>query len=334
MPEGPLVLVTGATGFIGRHLCPGLLAKGYRVRAAHRGPRPEGAGIEWIQVGEIGPDTDWTAALAGATHVVHLASLAHQVGVEGEAIRRRFQAVNVDGTRRLLEAVVQAGIPGRTVFVSSIGAVSGMTEVPVSEDTPCHPDSDYGRSKLEAEGLIREILGPAGRSWTILRPTLVYGPGNPGNMARLQRLVRLGLPLPLKGLRNRRSFVYVGNLVDGLLHCLEHPGAEGRAILLHDGRAVSTPELLRLVGQASGRPVRLFACPYPLLKGLARLGDLVHRLAGRSVGLDTYSLERLAGSLAVEASAAYARLQWNPPFTVEEGLRSTFEAESMGRRMP
>ena len=334
MPEAPLVLVTGATGFIGRHLCPALAARGYRVRATFRGPRPEAPGVEWCPVGEIGPETDWSEALAGVTHVVHLASLAHQVGVEGEEVRRRFQAVNVEGTRRLLEAVAACRLPGRTLFVSSIGAVSGMQEEPVTGEGPCRPDSDYGRSKLEAEGLVRQILGGAGRSWTILRPTLVYGPGNPGNMARLLRLVRLGVPLPLKGIRNRRSFVYVGNVVDAILHCLEHPAAEGRAILLHDGRPVSTPDLLRALGEASGRRVRLFACPAPLLRGLARVGDLVHRLAGRSVGLDTYSLDRLVGSLSVDTASDYERLGWAPPFTLEEGLHRTFAAEAQGRPVP
>ena len=329
MPEAPLVLVTGATGFVGRHLCPELIARGFRVRAAFRG---EGhldlPGVSWVRVGDVGPSTDWTEALHGVSHVIHLASLAHQVGEEGEAIRQRFRQINVEGTRRLAEAAAIARLPGRFCFVSSIGAVTTFSEVPVSENTPCAPDSDYGRSKLEAEEAVKEVLGQAGVSWTIVRPTLVYGPGNPGNMARLLRLIRTGLPLPLSGIQNRRSFVFVSNLADALIHALGHPAAEGKALLVHDGRAISTPELLRMLGKASGRRVRLFPCPMALLHALARAGDLVHWIAGRSIGLDTYSVDRLTGSLAVDSEAVYAELGWKPPVSMEEGLCRTFAAEA------
>jgi nucleoside-diphosphate-sugar epimerase len=146
-------------------------------------------------------------------------------------------------------------------------------------------------------------------------------------MARLLRLIRFGVPLPLGGIRNRRSFVFVGNLVDALIRCLDHPGAEGEILAINDGMAVSTPELVRVIGRVSGQKVRIFPFPMALLRLLARLGDLPKAIFGRSVGLDTYSLDRLTGSHAVDARKTFEKLQWQPPHTMEEGLALTLSAE-------
>jgi nucleoside-diphosphate-sugar epimerase len=324
MPELPLILVTGATGFVGRHLCEELVRRRLRVRGAHRGRHPEQPLVEWVNVGELGPGTDWGPALQGVTHVIHLAALAHQVGLNAEDLRRDFQRINVEATGGLLEQVAAAHIPGRFCFVSSSGAVCTLSEALITDETPCSPEGPYGQSKRAGEELVRETLHRAGQSWAILRPTLVYGPGNPGNMARLLRLVRTGLPLPLGALQNRRSFVFVGNLVDALIHCLDHPGAHEQVLAINDGEILSTPQLIRRIGHATGVKVRLFPVPMGLLRALARLGDLTRSLFGRSFGLDSYSLERLAGSHAVETGPTFAKVHWKPPFSMDEGLQMTF----------
>jgi nucleoside-diphosphate-sugar epimerase len=281
------------------------------------------ASVEWVYVGEIGPETNWSLVLVDVTHVIHLAALAHQIGTEGKEICLAFQRINVEGTRRLLDEFVSMNVPGRFCYVSSSGAVCSHSESLITDHTPCHPDSAYGRSKLAAEQLVLGLLNQPKRSWTIIRPALVYGPDNPGNMARLFWLIRTGLPLPLGSIHNRRSFVFVDNLVDALIHCLDHPGAERQILSVNDGEIVSTCELLRLMARASGRRVRIFKLPIALLRILARLGDLMKLLFRRSVWLDTYSLERLVGSHAVEMGSTYAKIQWRPPFTLEEGLRIT-----------
>lgn len=322
-----LVLVTGATGFVGRHLCSELVKRGFLVRGTYRNRRPDLKEVEWVDIGNIGPETDWTSALTGVTHVIHLAALAHQVGVENEGIHRAFQRINVEGTRGLLKAVASIRLPGRFCHVSSSGVVCAITDDLITEDSSCRPDNIYGQSKLQAEQLVQALLRPSGSHWAIIRPTLVYGPGNPGNMARLLRLIRFGVPLPLGGIRNRRSFVFVGNLVDALIRCLDHPGAEDEILTISDGINVSTPDLVRMIGLVSGQRVRIFRFPMMLLRLLARCGDVPKAIFGRSVGLDSYSLDRLTGSHAVDARRTFEKLRWQPPHTMEEGLALTLSAE-------
>lgn len=326
MSESPLILVTGATGFIGRHLCNELIQRGYRVRGCHRGRYPEIQGVEWFELGDIGPDTEWERALDKVTHVLHLASLAHQVGVDGDEIRQRLLRINVEGTRQLVKYLASAKVKKKFFYVSSSGAVCTQSDTLITDETPCSPDSDYGNSKLAAEFVIKEILSEGLVPWVIVRPSLVYGPGNPGNMARLLRLIKTDIPLPLGSIRNRRSLLYVGNLVDALIHILEHQGATGQILAINDGEPISTPDLLRILGKVSGRRVRIVNMPVVILRIIALVGDLPKAILGHSVGLDTYSLDRLVGSHAVDIASTYKKIKWCPPYSMEEGLRITFNS--------
>lgn len=320
------VLVTGATGFVGRHLCPVLTQRGYRVRGAVRREPPSSfpTEVEWCRVGEIGPETDWAAALEGVQYVVHLAALAHQIGEEKS--EEDYRRVNTAGTARLSDSVKKATAVQRLLFVSSIGAVCTLSSSPVSESAACCPESPYGRSKHAAELAVQERLNTGLPDWCILRPTLVYGAENPGNMLRLLRLLRTGLPLPFGAIQNRRSFVYVGNLADTIEKCLQHPGAARRVFHVDDGAPFSTPGLLRLLGKASGRRVRLWPLPNWGLRALGLAGDMLRSISGRSLGIDTYSIERLTGSLEVDSSAIRNAIGWQPPYTPERGFQETFRA--------
>ena len=327
MSKPPLILVTGATGFIGRHLCNELVNRGYFVRGCYRGRHPEIQGVEWCELGDIGPDTQWEGPLNNITHVIHLASLAHQVGVDGEEIRQCFHRINVEGTKRLVDYLASAKVKKKFYYVSSSGAVCSQSEALITDQTPCHPDSDYGRSKLAAELVIKENLADGSVPWVIVRPSLVYGPGNPGNMGRLLRLILTGVPLPLGRIHNRRSLLYVGNLVDALIHILENQGAIGQILSINDGEPISTPDLLRTLGKVSGHRVRIMNMPIAILRVMALVGDLLKAILGRSIGLDTYSLDRLVGSHAVDAESTFKKIQWCPPYSTEEGLRLTFHNE-------
>ena len=181
----------------------------------------------------------------------------------------------------------------------------------IREDSPTRPHTPYGRSKLEAEEGLARLRAEAGLKATILRPPLVYGPGNPGNMARLMRLIRSGLPLPLASLRNRRSLLYVGNLTDALLRCAGSPAAVGATWLVADSRDLSTPELVRQLARAMGLPARLLPFPPGAL-----------RLLGRALGRQA-DVERLAGSLWLDCTRIRRELGWSAPVPVEEGLRLT-----------
>jgi len=274
------VLVTGANGFIGRALGAALEARGTPWRAATR-----------ATVGEIGPQTDWRGALEGCDRVVHLANLAHAGGVPEATLR----AVNVEGTRRLAAQAAQLGVR-RVVYVSSVKAAE--------------PDDAYGEAKRAAEGVLGAI---SDLETVVLRPPLVYGPGVRANFLALLRAVDREWPLPLATVRNRRSLVYVGNLADAILRCLEAPEAAGRSYCVTDGEPISTPELVRALARALGRRARLFALP-------PRLLELLGALAGRGA-----SVKRLTRSLAVDDAPIRAELSWRPPFAFDEGMRRTAE---------
>ena len=322
------VLVTGATGFIGNHLCRALLQQGFKVRATCREHPPSPTDVEWIQVKDIAEQRDWSQALQGIDHVIHLAGLAHRIGAEEEKAKGAFYRVNTEGTRHLLTAIARHPIAGRFVFISSIKVYGSFTPHVLTEQTPCRPDTEYGDSKLQAEALLATLLDPTKVDWCVIRPCLVYGPGNLGNMARLIRLVRLGLPVPLGGIKNRKSFIYVGNLVNAILFCLLHASASRHTYLLSDGPMVSTPDLYRMLAEAISRRPRLLQVPEKWLWRIARVGDRLGALLGRSVGWDSYAVERLCGSLAVAPSSLVTEAGWKPPFTMEQGLACTIRGEN------
>lgn len=317
------ILVTGATGFVGKHLCRYLSKQGSTVRAAVRKSLPEGfPAQESIRIGEIGPDTDWRAAVDGIDYVVHLAALAHQIGKNVPAAD--FFRINTQGTESLARAVKSSQVK-RLIFISSIGAVCSMANEVVTSETPCRPDTEYGRSKLEAEEKVRGILSQGSPDWCIIRPTLIYGPENPGNMQRLLRLIQTGLPLPLGSIINRRTFLYIENLLSAIGVALEHPSASRGTFLLADEEIFTTPELLRALGKSSAKRVKLIPFPSSGLRMIGRVGDLVRKITGRSAGLDTYSVDRLLGSLEVDASSFRKGVGWSQPIAATEGLKRTVD---------
>lgn len=246
------ILVTGAGGFIGSHLCPALAAAGHELRAS-----AEGCGA-----------------------VVHLANIAH-TGASAAELHR----VNVEGTIAQAQAALAAGAP-RFVYLSSIKAAQR--------------DDAYGRAKSIAE---QALLQMEGLEAVILRPPLVYGPRVKANFLALMRAIDRGWPLPLGSIRNRRSLVYVGNLVDAIIRCLDGP-AQGKTFAVSDGAPVTTPELCRAIGHALGRPPRLFPFP-PALLSFAP------------------GMQRLVQSQEADDAAIRAELSWRPPFTFEQGLQFT-----------
>ena len=280
--------------------------------------------VEWIDIGEIGPDTEWSIALERVNCVIHLAGLAHQIGKLGKKQSDDFMRVNAEGTRRLAKAISSSSSVTRLVYLSSVGAVKSVSEMVITDQTPCEPDAGYGQSKRAAERGVEEFLRESRADWCIIRAPLVYGPGNPGNMARLLKIMSTAVPLPFTAIRNRRSFVFVGNLVDVLERCAFHPGASRRVFFISDGEIVSTPELVRRLSKHAGKPTRVFPLPIGILKGLGIVGDVASRLLGRSVGLDSYSIDRLIGSLVVDISSLQQAIGWQPPFTMDQGLAYTF----------
>ncbi len=302
------ILVTGASGFIGSALCAQLSAEGHAVRAAVRSRDRAPAGAEVRVTGEIDGSTDWGDALQGVAAVVHLAARAHVLRESAADPLAEFRRVNTGGTLNLARQAAGRGVR-RFVYASSVG-VNGerTTTKPFDEADAPRPAEPYAVSKWEAEQGLEAV---AGLERVVVRPPLVYGPGCRGNFLRLLQLARSGVPLPLASVRNRRSLVFLGNLLDALSACVTHPAAAGQTFLVCDDKAASTPELLHLIARAMDRPVHLFPAPHALL----RLGA---GLAGRRSEMD-----KLTASLVVDASKIRERLGWRPRFTLEQGLAAT-----------
>ena len=305
------VLVTGATGFIGPAVVEELQRAGHQVRVALRRYMPPLPDIEYTITGGIGPTTDWRPALAGVRAVVHLAARAHVADGDPSSLAR-FREVNSLGTKRLAEAAADAGVR-RFVFLSSVKAMAERSPPgrPLTEADPAHPEDAYGMSKREGEMAVVAVGERSGMETAILRAPLVYGPGVKGNFLRLLRLVDRGIPLPFGAVANRRSLVARINLARALRLCVERNEAAGRIFLVADGEDLSTPELVRRLARALGRPARLVAVPPSLLRATASL-------FGR-----TGEMARLTGDLAVDGSLLRDRLGWRPAASVDEALAET-----------
>ncbi len=306
------VLVTGADGFVGRHLVARLAEAGHTVLAGVRSGRkpaayPEAADVQPVVVGDIGPQTDWEHALSGVQTVVHLAARAHVLSDTETDPLAAFRRVNCEGTVRLARQAARAGV-GRFVYLSSIAVHGDRSPAPLRESDPPAPQSPYGMSKWEAEQGLRACLAGTGTEWTIIRPPLVYGPDAPGNFASLVRVLSRGWPLPLGRVRNRRSLVFVGNLADLICGCSEHPDAADETFVVSDGKDLSTSRLLALLSEGLGRRPRLLPVPAPLAAAVLQL------VAGRT------TRQKLFGDLQVDSARVRRVLGWQPPYSVEEGI--------------
>lgn len=307
------ILVTGATGFVGRHLCRMLIDAGHDVTAAVRKePYPPLDGVTVIDVGELSAGTLWRGALAGQDAVVHLAARTHVMHETESNPEMAYRRMNVEVTRRLATECALLGIK-RIVFMSSIkvnGEATPNDRPYAAADTPA-PEDAYGRTKLSAEKELAIATEGTSTEFVILRPPLVYGPGVKGNFGKLMHAVAAGTWLPLGMIDNRRSLVYVENLCSALIHCLESGKAAGHTYLVSDGEDLSTTSLVRRMAAALGVKARLLPVPTALLK-----------LAGRLTGKGA-AIARLTGSLRVDGSALGSELGWQPPYSVDQGLERT-----------
>jgi nucleoside-diphosphate-sugar epimerase len=298
------ILVTGSTGFVGRGLVPCLSAAGLAVR-------PLDPAVDLTTAADLG------SAVAGAGAVVHLAARAHVLREEVSDPLAAFRAVNRDGTVRLAEAAAAAGVR-RFIFISSIGVLGESTSgTPFSAASPPAPVAPYAVSKWEAEQELTRIARATGMELVIIRPPLVHGPGAPGNFARLLRLVARGLPLPFAGITGRRTFVSRTNLASLILAALKHPAVPSRPLLAGDAESLTLPELLQILGEGVGRPVRLFPLP-----GL---------VAARRFPVVGGAVRKLTDSLEVEITETTATLGWRPPESAREGLLAMARAGGTGR---
>jgi UDP-glucose 4-epimerase len=309
------VLVTGATGFVGRHLCELLVQNGYDVTGTTRSEDTGFGPSAWrlMSIGDIGGEVEWAPLLRDVDYVVHLAARVHVMHEQEHDPLAAFRRVNVAGTDRLLRSAGEQGVK-RVVFVSTIKVHGEGTQgVPYKSDDTLAPTDPYGQSKLEAEQVLERLGRELGIETSVIRPPLVYGSGVGGNFIRLMRLVARGIPLPFGRIDNARSLVYVGNLCDLVCECLANPRAAGEQFLVSDNADMSTKQLVQNIAAAMSKPSRLLPVPAALLRGAAKL-------IGRGE-----EVSRLTDSLQVDIADTIETLGWTPPVSPEEGIRTTVQ---------
>jgi len=309
------VLVTGITGFVGRALSLRLRSAGLQVRGVVRRTyasvhRAVGSDIALVTIPSINAETDWTAALAGVDAVVHLAARTHVTRERDQDPLQAYRSINVEGTEQLARSAAAAGVK-RFIYLSSVKVNGEGREEPYTElDAPA-PEDAYGISKGEAEQVLRRIGTETDMEVVILRPPLVYGPGVKANFLRLMQIVDRRIPLPFSRIQNKRSMIYLENLVDAIVTCSMRPEAAGKTYLVSDGEDVSTPELIRWIAASLERRAYLFPVP-----------EGVMRFAGNLIGR-TDAMDRLLGSLTVNTAKIRNELNWSPPYTMDQGLKET-----------
>lgn len=303
------ILVTGAGGFIARAFIDHLAARGHRVRAVSRHPVTVPAGVELRTVPHYHDAEALDAVLEGVDVVVHLAAIAHRAPTSGPDGGGIF-AWNVTDTTAVATAAARAGVR-RFVLVSSIGVLGNRNKQEAfTESSSPSPSEPYAISKWQAECALRWIHGKhPGMAYVIVRPPLVYGPHAPGNFRRAMLALARGLPLPLRGLNNQRSFIALDNLLSLLECCSWHPAAANQVFVAADGEDVTTADFIARLGRAIGHPARLFWVPTWLVRlaaGMVRRGPEV---------------DRLVADLRVDAEKARRLLGWQPQLSLDEGLR-------------
>jgi UDP-glucose 4-epimerase len=305
----PVVLVTGAGGFVGRHLVPVLIGEGWRVR---RAVRSLSGSDDEVLIGSIGPATDWQAALAGVEAVVHLAARVHHPGEEGAA--ELYRAVNTEGTLQLARCAAAAGVR-RFVHVSTILVNGNSTDgrAPFREDDIPAPRGVYGSSKAAAESGLKQLAETVDTRIAVIRPPLIYGAGALGNFRLLVRAIQRGIPLPFGAIRNRRAFLGVENLASFIANRLSGADSKFDIFLVADEMQISTPEFVRQIARAAGSTARLVPVPVTALQALLKM-------SGRPEARDS-----LIGSMEIDVSKVVAT-GWRPPIGMEEGLRRAVSA--------
>ena len=304
------ILLTGGSGFIGRPLADKLYESKMPFLIATRTIKLDVSNHNTFYVGDIDGLTQWGSALTGISDVIHLAARVHVTKEMSPDAFTAFRAVNTAGTFNLARQAAALGVK-RFIFISTIKVNGEGRNTPYLESDLPAPKDAYAVSKCEAERGLWAISAETGMEVVVLRIPLVYGPSVGANFFQLFKAIDQGWPLPLGGINNRRSLLYIDNLVNAILCALKHPKAANQLFLLSDGQDVSTSQLVTCLAQALGKQTRMFSVPERLLRSVAAF-------VGNSTAVD-----RLVGSLYLDSTKIQSELGWSPPFTLQEGLQAT-----------
>lgn len=295
------ILVTGASGFIGSAVTSALVAAGHRVRAASRRPMKIAGDAEWVELPNLEGEVDWDPLIDGMDIVVHLAAIAHRMGVNSLDYHRANRVATESLTR-----ACQRHMPQRLIFMSSIGAQAGSAaDHVVTETDDPHPITAYGRAKLAAENEIRN----SGVPFTILRPVVVYGPRAKANIALIMRLAALPLPLPFRSFTNQRSLLSIENLLQAVILCLDSPATLNETFIVSDSEPITLAEMLTTLREAAGRPPRLVSVPPAAIKAIV-------------VAAGRWEVWDRIGRELVVSSDKLKKAGWSPQIETKAGLRA------------
>lgn len=308
-----MILITGATGFLGSNILGKLDSD--KVKLLIRNKSSFLVNNKCYE-GIIDSTTIYTEALQNVNCIIHCAARVHVMKDASVNPIEEYREVNTAGTLNLARQAVEVGVK-RFIFISSIKVNGEGTQIgsPFKATDKPNPQDPYGQSKAEAEEQLLELAKETGLEVVIIRPTLVYGAGVKANFASLMKLVAKGLPLPFGSITaNRRSLVSVYNLVDLIVTCIDHPNAINQVFLVSDDHDLSTADMVRQMGVALSKPAKLIPLPvfcYSLVGSITGKQDVV---------------SRLIGSLQVDITKTKRRLDWMPPYKLEDGFKMTANA--------
>lgn len=307
------ILITGGTGFIGRHLVPYLQAMGHDIGCAVWFQVPS-LNARQIIVKRLEANIDWSSALQGIEIVIHLAARVHIFDKQDAVYTSDFIKINSTATKNFAEQAAQAGVK-RFIFLSSIKVNGESTPLlePFIDAGSEEPADEYSKSKFFAEQHLKTISNSTGLEVVILRPPLVYGPGVKANFKFMLDRVNQGWPLPFANIRNKRTFIFIDNLISAIDAVLINSKAPGNCFLVADNESWALPDLLREIAEAMGKKLYLLPMPVTVLSSLFKLLRLNN--------LNT----RLFGSLCVSNQRIQQILGWTPPIRSKEGLNRTVE---------
>ncbi len=305
------ILLTGASGFVGRALCPLLVRSGHQLIPVVR----NAVTSDDVAVGTITEFTSWEFALeCKVDAVIHLAAkvsmLSSPLGAGPDRMLEEYCQINARSTENFARQCAERGVK-RFIFISTVKVLGEGAEDPYQADDPAIPTDSYAISKWEAEQSLKQIGLESGMEIVILRPPLVYGPGVKGNFLQMLHAVDHQYPLPFGMVENRRSLIYVENLADAIRVCLTHPAAANKTWMVSDGEDASTPDLIRYLAIALHRSTILFPVPVSWM-------IWVGKLFGKGT-----AVSRLVGSLTVDSRPICNQLSWKPPFSLQTGLAKT-----------
>ena len=300
------ILVTGANGFLGSRLCTHLSSNNHHILRAQRKSADNA-----YYTGDITPETDWSSYLSDIDVIVHTAARVHVMNDTVADPGAAFMSTNCLATLNLATQAANAGVK-RFIFISSVKANGEeTTSSPFTETILSPPNDPYGRSKYEAEQELIRLSKTKQMEVVIIRPPLVYGPGVKANFEKMISCIKNGIPLPFGSIKNKRSFVFIDNLVDFISICLTHPAAKGEIFLVSDDQDISTSELSRFIAKGLGKTVTLLPVPEKLIKLIAYI---IHKPQFAS---------RLCGSLCLDITKAKKLLDWRPKISIEQGIEET-----------